>query len=454
MAAKRKRNLLDSRLQNSGTPLCVLDGTRRLRFVSPGFEQLTGYNGADLEGLVCEPSSSGNAVELLAAGLTPGPDVLQGKLQTVETVLPHKTGSGLRCRLTFVPIADDDHSVDRILLLCSTTADRTTGTSASLAQRLHAELTALRTEHRRRFDGPSMVGQSAAIQRALKQAEMLAASDAPYSIIGPAGSGRRHMARLIHSTSGHSESSLVVLSCRLLTAEQLLIAIRQLRKDQSDPSARRLHCGTLVLFDADLFPREIQSWMLETKAIADTGIRVVAISEESPLRLQSEGWLLPEAAELFTTVSINLPRLHDRPEDVPLLAQHFITECRRLNDTSAESLTQEVLDEFLFYRWPGNIAELRQVVFEACQNSFSDRIETQDLPFSFRAGLQAQQLPQEPEVLSQSLEQLLKTFETDVISATLDSCNGNKAEAARRLGMTRPRLYRRMRTLDMETDEP
>lgn len=453
MPQKRKRNLLDTRLQSTQTPLCVLDAARKIRFVSPAFEQLTGWSADQLEGLVCDPSTSSTATELLTAGLAPGPDVLLGSSQSVTTLIPQRSGAGLRCRLTFLPIKDADGTVDRILLLCDREKAARSSPVASLPQKLHAELTTLRLEHRRRFDGDSFIGSSSAIRRGRRQAEMLAATDLPYSISGPAGSGRRHLARLIHSTSGQADRSLVTLSCRLLSAEQLLDAVRMLRQESTATSGRHLHCGTLVLTEFDQFPREVQSWMLEQVPIEDAGIRLVAVGERSLNELLADGWLLPQTADLFGAGEVRLPRLHERVEDIPLLAQHFISECRRLNDTSAESLTDDVLAELEFYRWPGQVAELRQIIFEACQNSFTDRIQSEDLPFAFRSGLQAQQMPQQPQVAVASLEEMMEQFETDVIAAALEACGGNKAEAARRLGMTRPRLYRRMQSLKMNTDE-
>tara|TARA_B100001939_G_C16781800_1_gene547339 strand:- start:490 stop:849 length:360 start_codon:yes stop_codon:yes gene_type:complete len=116
-------------------------------------------------------------------------------------------------------------------------------------------------------------------------------------------------------------------------------------------------------------------------------------------------------------------------------------------------MSDEFVQKLQFYRWPGNIRELRQVISEACQNSFSSVLEPDDLPFSFRAGMQSQQLPDLPSPAVTSLEELLRRFERDVLTQTLEACSGNKAEAARRLGMTRPRLYRRLRSLGMEDDD-
>ena len=92
-------------------------------------------------------------------------------------------------------------------------------------------------------------------------------------------------------------------------------------------------------------------------------------------------------------------------------------------------------------------------MFAACEACFEKVITLEHLPFSFRAGIEAQNMPLEAELEHQSLEQMVQTFESDVLLKTLDACGGNKADAARRLGMTRPRLYRRLKTLGLEVDE-
>jgi DNA-binding NtrC family response regulator len=96
---------------------------------------------------------------------------------------------------------------------------------------------------------------------------------------------------------------------------------------------------------------------------------------------------------------------------------------------------------------------LRQVIVDACQNSFNAELTIDDLPFSFRAGVDAQQLPSLPAETELSLDQILQKFETDVLLKTLAACRGNKADVARRLGMTRPKLYRRLKTLGIDTEE-
>ncbi|MDG1897710.1 MAG: helix-turn-helix domain-containing protein [Fuerstiella sp.] len=450
MATRKRRKLLDATLSGSTSAICVLDAERRVRFFSPGLAEQTGWAADDIEGLICEfAAESSTPKDLLISTLAPSQDVLDGTMQSVQSMLPHSDGTSSKRSLTFLPLQDEDGTVTRIIVACGDAAAGVPHKSLSL--QLHAEITALRLEFRKRFSGHSFVGRSPAILKAVKQAELLKSSTCGYSIAGPSGSGRRHLSRMIHAASEHQEYSFVALDCRLLTEVQVLDNLRRLRSlvDEKDSAAHR-RTGTLLLLDADRCPREVQQWLLENLTIEATGVRLAATSLHPLNAPESIDWLIPEFRDLFSTLQIELPRLHERAQDVSLLTQFFIEECRQTIQTSAESITPEAQQQLRFYRWPGNVRELRQVVYDACQNCFSAQLCPDDLPFAFRAGMSAQEMPPTPLEGISSLESILERFEVDVLLKTLTACDGNKADAARRLGMTRPKLYRRLKTLGID----
>ena len=451
--AKRKRNLVDATVQESQSAICVLDAESRIRCFSPGMESLTGWKSDDVEGLVCNPtlSTESPATDLLTMALYPSLAVFEGQMLTVNSVLPGKNRPSIRLQLTFLPILNAEGVVSRVVVFCDAEASQTV--TPSLAQQLHAEITALRIDFRRRFADQSFVGQSSEIQRALLQADLLKNSSCGYNVCGPSGSGRRHLAKLVHVAGQQNEESFVPLDCRLLTAEQVLLTLRTLRQLRAQDGSSHEKTGTLLLVDADRCPREVQTWILENLEDEFTNVRLAATTEIPLPQVVEEGWMLPEFHELLNPLVVSLPSLHARSEDIPLLAQYFVLESRRLQETSAECVSPEVLDELLFYRWPGNVRELENVIRQACENSFGTQLEVDDLPFSFQAGVDAQKMPLLPEAGEQSLEGILHRFEIDVLQKTLESCRGNKAEAARRLGLTRPKLYRRLKTLGIDADE-
>ena len=150
--ARRKRNLLDSTLVQSDAVACVLDAERRIRFVTPGLTEQTGWEADQLEGLLCSPllSDTADSVEFFTAALAPPACVMEGTPCSIDVVLPRRgrggeSLTGSQVTLTYMPLTDEDCSVNRIIVL----ARRESAPAASappMTQRLHAELTTL--QHR------------------------------------------------------------------------------------------------------------------------------------------------------------------------------------------------------------------------------------------------------------------------------------------------------------------
>lgn len=451
-----RRLSLSQLLDSSRTALILLDSDHCIRHVSPGVQELTGWPAEALLGLRCEREAPRTVAptEALACAVAPPAAVRAGSLLQQEAVLPHQNGTTLRVQLVFVPLRDDVGDTEAVQIAIQPAAVPATGTRRPLSQHLYAEINALRLDMRRRLNSNSCLGRCSAILKAQRQSQLVASSVSGFTVVGPEGSGRRHLARLIHAASGVADTSLAILNCPLLTTETLLTTLHQLR-ETSTARTRLPHqrSGLLFLADLDQLPAEAQQWLLANVCPPDRNIWLAGSSRCSPTLLRQEGILLPELAETMTTVEIHLPPLHARDDDVLLLSQQFIEESRRDHKTRPETLSGEVRDLFLTYRWPGNVRELRQVVTTACRSSTSAELQQKDLPFSFRAGQEAQRQVPATSVNDIPLESLMVSWETRLITDMLNACGGNKTDAARRLGMTRPKLYRRMKTLGLDPDD-
>ena len=166
--------------------------------------------------------------------------------------------------------------------------------------------------------------------------------------------------------------------------------------------------------------------------------------------------LLPDLHFHASTVSITVPPLRDRGEDFRPLVQHFLerhnqTASRQVGGLAADSWT--VLGQ---YDWPGNLDELNLVILEAAlaaADRDSSLINPDDLPFAFRTGIDAQRAGGPLEQPIEPLEDVLERVEREQLGRAMQRARGNKAEAARLLGLTRPRLYRRLTQLDMLEDD-
>ena len=140
-----------------------------------------------------------------------------------------------------------------------------------------------------------------------------------------------------------------------------------------------------------------------------------------------------------------MPALREHPEDIPLLAQHFLQKCSREMGKSIQIFSNEALRLLMRYSWPGNVRELENVVERATiLSSGGDRIEVCDLPPGLRRLDTA-------DVKDRNLENATREFSRKYIAATLESCGGDKKEAAKALGIGLSSLYRKLEELAMGT---
>jgi DNA-binding NtrC family response regulator len=155
--------------------------------------------------------------------------------------------------------------------------------------------------------------------------------------------------------------------------------------------------------------------------------------------------------DAVSTVAIQIPPLVDRMEDLPILAQCFLEACNRDNQKQVGSIRPESLDLLALHRWPRELDELREVLAAAHRACKTHEIAPSDLPPVIQHAVQAaSHAPRQPERVV--LDELLATIEREVVIRALAQAGGNKSAAAELLGMTRPRLYRRMIQLELVSE--
>jgi DNA-binding NtrC family response regulator len=154
-------------------------------------------------------------------------------------------------------------------------------------------------------------------------------------------------------------------------------------------------------------------------------------------------------ASLLSTIVIELPPLAERRADLPLLAQLFLEEANSRGMKQVAGFSSEALDRLDGYFWPGNCDELAQMVAEAHAHAEGPHIEIGDLPERIHLAAYAAAHPARIEE-SIVLDDFLRRIERELVSRALAQAKGNKTKAARLLGMTRPRLYRRLVHLGLE----
>ncbi len=441
---------------SEGTALFVLNSKRKLVYFNAGCERLTGAKAADLLGKACSYSSEGEPAETLLGLLAPPPEVWQGQTKQVPAYVPNAEGGTTAVLLHFFPLRAADGHVQGVLGVVSDVPEPELRVRPTLAQQLHAELGALRLTLRRRFGLTSVVGRCDAMQKVLAQVKLAVQSDVPVLLQGERGTGKEHLARVIHTEGKGKGRAFVPLDCELLPPERLEEALRRAVSADEEPLHPGLRVGTLYLSHVECLAREWQQELVRVvKQRAPNAPRLVVSTTGDLHAALEQDRLRPDFFHTVSTLTIELPALRERLEDLPLLVQAFVEQLNRSSDRQIGGVTEPVLEEFRRYNWPGNLDELWSVVSEAWTACQDTTIGTRDLPFRFRAGFDAQTIGPPPQtVLPQPLEQFLEQVERQHIEETLRRCRYNKTKAAELLGLTRARLYRRMQALGIEDREP
>ncbi len=315
-------------------------------------------------------------------------------------------------------------------------------TAESEPTELHDQIRQFRRQAAGRFRADSLIGNSPAMRRVRAQVELAAGSRAGALVIGPPGSGRRQVASAIHyHGDGESAATLVPLACSVLGADLIHSTVTALAT--GNPLGEESARSTLLLSEIDRLPADVQAELAEVLLRRPFPLRLIATAEKRLDEAVARGEYRQDLAAALSAVVIELPPLVDRREDLPLLAQSLLERANTESGRQLGGFTAEALDRLDAHPWPGNVDELAQTVTEAHAKADGPEIGPDDLPERIYLAADAAAHPRRPEQTI-VLDEFLAEIETELIRRALARAKGNKAKAARLLGMTRPRLYRRM----------
>lgn len=312
-----------------------------------------------------------------------------------------------------------------------------------LPQELHAQLQRmrrrnLRAGHRQRFSGVS-----AAITRVRAQIAIAAQGRTHVLVTGVAGSGRADAAWAIHAASHDADEPLVGVHCGDLPSDLALAEIEHCW--YSGPGAPR----TLLLNDVDLLSLEAQQQLHRMLVERPPALRIVSTARRPLGAGQAQGSFHHELALLLSTIVIELPPLASRLEDLPLLAQALLEDANANSAKQIGGFTDDALRLLISYPWPKDVDELVSAIWHAHEQAQSPLIGPSNLPEIVQMASDFAKYPQRAEETI-DLEGLLQEVEVECIRWAMEKARGNKTQAARLLGMNRPKFYRRLEQLNMD----
>jgi len=315
----------------------------------------------------------------------------------------------------------------------------------------------------RREPEDTLIGASAKMLSVYKSIALVAESKTTVLIQGESGTGKELVARAIHGKGPRARAPFLAVNCGALTEtlleSELFGYVRGAFTGAAADKEGFLHAargGTLFLDEISETSPALQVKLLRvlqqeeytpvggTKSLA-TDVRVIAASNQNLESLVAEGRFRKDLYYRLNVVTIVVPPLRGRPEDIPKLIAHFV---RRMRAVSAPRLSARALDRLIAYPWPGNVRELENTIERLALFSRGRTIEAEDLPEKFREAK-----PKVEESLFEGLP-TLDEIEKRYLVHVLGRVEGNRTRAAEILGIDRRTLYRMLERFGIGDRDP
>ncbi|HBE63813.1 MAG TPA: sigma-54-dependent Fis family transcriptional regulator [Rhodopirellula baltica] len=313
-----------------------------------------------------------------------------------------------------------------------------------------------------------LIGNHHSIQEIRRNATKVAPTDLSVLVLGSNGTGKEVLAQHIHYQSERRNGPFVAVNCAALVETLLESELFGHEKgaftDASDTRVGKFELangGTLFLDEVGDMSAGGQAKLLrvlEEKVVVRVGgsrpipvdVRVIAATNQPLQELISAKRFREDLFFRLNVVSLTLPPLSHRGDDVMELAEHFLVDFCRQIGRAVPTFAASARDAMLSHDWPGNVRELRNTVERICYLTTTDVVEASDLMMSPSATRASTVSPTMDDV-DGNLNSATREFQIQHIERLIASCGGNMTEAAGKLGLHRSNLYRKMRQLGMPT---
>jgi len=315
----------------------------------------------------------------------------------------------------------------------------------------------------KRFGLESLIGESRAMHEIFDTIRQVAPSRATVLLVGESGTGKELIARAIHNLSNRTKTRFVAFNCAAFAPQLIESELFGHERGAFTGAAERrigrfeqAASGTLFLDEIGEIDSNIQVKLLRA---LDPGVfervggnqsiraevRLIAATNRDLAALVREGKFREDLYYRLNVVQIRVPPLRERKEDIPLLANTFLKEICERDGKAFRPLSPDAMEALLRYDWPGNVRELKGAIDSGVTLATGNQITVRDLPVTVRGaseGLFSRERG------NQALVNIHDN-ETRLIMRALDESAGNRTEAAKKLGISRRTLHRRLKQIQL-----
>lgn len=332
-----------------------------------------------------------------------------------------------------------------------------------------AENQRLKTQLDRRFGMENIIGNDVRMQKTFEIIESIADTKATVLITGQSGTGKSLIARAIHQRSDRRNAPFVEIACGALPENLLeselfghVAGSFTGATGNKEGKFKLADGGTIFLDEIGTASQSLQIKLLrvlqefEFEQVGGTktfkvNTRVILATNEDLAQCVADGSFRQDLYYRINVINLQLPSLHQRPTDVPVLIQHFLNKVCEETGKQVDGFDTKAMQALQQYTWPGNVRELQNIV-ERCVLLCKNRIITvPDLPANVTADLAPMQTIVSDPTRKQTLKEALEGPERQIIYQVLKENNWNRNSTADQLGINRTTLYKKMKRLNLET---
>ncbi len=310
-----------------------------------------------------------------------------------------------------------------------------------------------------KFDTSNIIGKSAAITKLLETVSQVAPTEATVLILGDSGTGKELVAGATHYNSPRKNKPFIRINCAAFTDTLLESELFGHEKGAFTGADRKkdgcfvqADSGSIFLDEVSEMPLNMQAKLLRVlqerevtrvggEKVIKINVRVISATNKNLKELVEKKEFREDLFYRLNVVDLKIPPLKHRRDDIPLLAHHFINLFASVNKKDVKGFTPKAMDTLVGYDWPGNVRELMNTVERSVVLSQADFISEKDLSI-----ITADNKDNSNNIDSQieHRDQTLFDVEKEAILQTLKNAKGNKSETARRLGITRKTLHKKL----------
>jgi two-component system, NtrC family, response regulator AtoC len=333
-------------------------------------------------------------------------------------------------------------------------------------QNLEVENVSLHRQLDSKFGLESIIGNSPAMQEVFEIVQQVASSRATVLLQGESGTGKELIAKAIHQLSPRAKQPRVSVHCAALAPTLLESELFGHEKGAFTGAHERrvgrieqAQGGTLFLDEIGEIDPSIQIKLLRflgertfervgSNKTLTADVRLVVATNKNLEEMVKAGTFRDDLFFRLNVVKIQLPPLRGRAGDIPLLAQSFLREFAKENGKAISEFTADALELLLNYSWPGNVRELRSAIERAVVLCRGEKITARDLPDSVRAGPAVSGSDPQPMLERDGLT--VTEAEKQLIIRALKETKGNRTLAAKKIGMSRRTLHRKLHAYQLQ----